>query len=130
MKHHIQNKLRALNYSISNHQYYKCPDKIPTFNLAEDEGKVTRNSISSAEGGSKRSPFLTAPFTNIDLAFGAAKILQPNRILKKLESSKQRRGVWVKERRITRPTYFSTDCKIISLDCGLELLPLTIGRRL
>ena len=88
MKHHIQNKLRALNYSISNHQYYKCPDKIPTFSLAEDEGKVTRNSISSAEGGSKRSPFLTAPFTNIDLAFGAAKILQPNRNLKKIREFK------------------------------------------
>lgn len=47
-----------------------------TFNLAEDAGKVSRNNVSSAEGGIKRSPFLTAPFTNIVRAFGVDKILQ------------------------------------------------------
>lgn len=47
----------------------------PTFTLAEDAGKVTRISISNEDGGTKRSPFLTAPFTKTDRAFEADKIL-------------------------------------------------------
>ena len=41
-----------------------------------------------------------------------------------------RAGGGGEEWQITKRTYFSTSCKIISLDCGLELLPLIIGRRL
>ena len=46
-----------------------------TFTLDEDAGKVTRISISNEDGGTKRSPFLTAAFTKIDRAFEADKIL-------------------------------------------------------
>ena len=47
-----------------------------TFTLADATGKVTRIKISYSAGGIKRSPFLTAPLTNIERAFGAANILQ------------------------------------------------------
>lgn len=40
---------------------------------------MSRNSVSSAEGGTNRSPFLTAPFTKIVQAFGEDKILQPKK---------------------------------------------------
>lgn len=55
----------------------KCLLPEHTFTLAEDIGNVSRNSISRAAGGTKRSPFLTAPFTKIVRAFGVDKILQP-----------------------------------------------------
>ena len=53
--------------------------KAPTFTRAEGAGKVARISMSKAIGGSKRSPFLTAPFTKIVRAFRADKILQPQK---------------------------------------------------
>lgn len=44
--------------------------------LADDAGKVTRISKSSAGGGINRSPFLTALFIKIVRAFGAERILK------------------------------------------------------
>lgn len=46
-----------------------------TLTRADEEGKVALNSRSSADGGTNRSPFRTAPFTKIVLAFGAERIL-------------------------------------------------------
>jgi hypothetical protein len=53
--------------------------RVPTFILAEDAGKVTRTSISNAEGGINRSPFLTALFTRTWRALGVDKILLSNK---------------------------------------------------
>lgn len=47
----------------------------PTLTLAEGAGNADCISKSSAEGGTRRSPFLTAPFSKIDLAFGPDRIL-------------------------------------------------------
>ena len=41
----------------------------------EDAGNVTCSKRSSAKGGIKRSPFLTAPFTKILYALGLERIL-------------------------------------------------------
>ena len=51
-------------------------DRLHTFTLADATGKVTRIKISNSAGGIRRSPFLTAPLTNIVRAFGASSILQ------------------------------------------------------
>lgn len=69
--------MKQLNISTNNSQYSEFPITI-TLTLAEGAGKVTPISISNAEGGTNRSPFLTAPFTKIVRAFGVDKILQPN----------------------------------------------------
>lgn len=49
---------------------------IPTLTRAEDEGKVTRINRSSATGGTRRSPFLTALLTNMPRALGTDRILR------------------------------------------------------
>lgn len=52
-----------------------------TLTRAEGAGKVTRRSRSRDEGGIRRSPFLTAPFTKIVRAFGAERILNHKDII-------------------------------------------------
>ena len=48
---------------------------ILTFIRAEDAGKVTLIKMSRADGGTRRSPFLAAPFNSIERALGAERIL-------------------------------------------------------
>lgn len=49
--------------------------KIPTFSRADDAGKVNLIKSSRDNGGTTRSPFLTAPFNRMVRAFGEDKIL-------------------------------------------------------
>lgn len=73
MEHQIKENIREQSFHLKV-ATQQCP-KAHTFTLAENVGKVDRISISKAGGGTNRSPFLTAPFTNIVRAFGADNIL-------------------------------------------------------
>lgn len=55
---------------------------IPTFTRAEGAGKVILIKRSRDDGGTRRSPFLTAPFNKIGRALGEDRILTQPRKLK------------------------------------------------
>lgn len=55
---------------------------IPTFTLAEGAGKVILIKRSRDNGGTRRSPFLMAPFNKIGRALGEDRILTQPRKLK------------------------------------------------
>lgn len=58
-----------------NQVYSKYSTAEPTLIRRDGAGKVTRIKTSRADGGTRRSPFLTAPFIKIVRAFGKENIL-------------------------------------------------------
>jgi len=51
-----------------------------TLTRALETGNVVLMNKSNEEGGTRRSPFLTAPFNKIDRALGTDKILHVNNV--------------------------------------------------